>query len=46
MSLAVGVASRGGFEPPACPLGGGRSIRLSYRDWMVGYFSMQQRRMG
>lgn len=22
---------RGGFEPPACPLGGDRSILLSYR---------------
>lgn len=25
------VAPRGGIEPPACPLGGDRSIRLSYR---------------
>lgn len=26
------LASRRGFEPPACRLGGGRSILLSYRD--------------
>ncbi len=26
------MVSREGVEPPACPLGGGRSIRLSYRD--------------
>ena len=26
------MASREGVEPPTCPLGGGRSIRLSYRD--------------
>ncbi len=26
------MASREGVEPPACPLGGGRSIQLSYRD--------------
>ena len=26
------VASQRGFEPPACRLGGGRSILLSYSD--------------
>jgi hypothetical protein len=26
------MASRSGFEPPTCRLGGGCSIRLSYRD--------------
>ncbi len=31
-NLLIFMASRGGFEPPACPLGGGRSIQLSYRD--------------
>lgn len=25
------MVPRGGFEPPACPLGGDRSILLSYR---------------
>ncbi len=25
------LVPRGGFEPPACPLGGDRSILLSYR---------------
>ena len=25
------VVPRGGIEPPACPLGGDRSIQLSYR---------------
>jgi hypothetical protein len=25
------MVPRGGFEPPACPLGGDRSIQLSYR---------------
>jgi hypothetical protein len=28
------MAPRGGFEPPACPLGGDRSILLSYRGRM------------
>lgn len=26
------LASRGGFEPPTCRLGGGGSFHLSYRD--------------
>ena len=30
MSISY-LVPRGGFEPPACPLGGDRSILLSYR---------------
>ncbi len=29
--LLMSMVPRGGFEPPACPLGGDRSIQLSYR---------------
>jgi hypothetical protein len=34
------MASRGGIEPPACPLGGDRSILLSYRDCMKGKYRL------
>jgi hypothetical protein len=35
------LAPRGGFEPPACPLGGDRSILLSYRGIRKFYHKPQ-----
>ncbi len=40
-NLLILLVPQGGFEPPTCPLGGDRSILLSYRGVEVFYHKPQ-----
>ena len=36
------LVSQGGFEPPTCPLGGGRAIQLRHWDFFLWLASILQ----